>query len=69
MTMDKFIDIKEKLSPCPFCGSKDVEINSVTIGERKSSYIFCNGCGAYVEFDYSNHGWEETMELWNRRAK
>jgi len=46
-----------------------MEINSVTIGERKSSYIFCNSCGAYVEFDYSNHGWEETIELWNRRAK
>ena len=69
MTMDKFIDIEEKLIPCPFCGSEDVEINSVTIGERESSYIFCNSCGAYVEFDYSNHGWEETIELWNRRVK
>ena len=68
-TTDYYTEIADKLRPCPFCGSEDVEINSVTIGERESSYIFCNGCGAYVEFEFSDHGWEETIELWNRRAK
>ena len=63
--MDK---LKPKLKPCPFCGSKDVEVfepdnKETTVGRA----VICNNCDTRVGFPTA---FDEliAMDLWNRRA-
>lgn len=60
------------LKPCPFCGSKNVEIRA---GLMFSGAVHCNACTADVVFnavsnllEYSKDWKEITVERWNMRA-
>ena len=51
---------KQKLKPCPFCGSDNVELH------RNIEYVLCTKCGARgTPFD--GHP-ADAVESWNRRA-
>lgn len=60
----------QKLKPCPFCGSKNVEIfepvnkNKNVVGRA----VMCNECGTRVGFPLAYDDLMAT-EAWNRRTK
>lgn len=58
----------QQLKPCPFCGSKDVDIfapvNKDTIGRA----VHCNSCNTRVGFPNAYDEIQAT-EYWNRRAE
>lgn len=56
--------MKEKLKPCPFCGSENIEIVRSPITER--FIATCNSCA--VSSRYFNDE-DEAIEGWNRRAE
>lgn len=47
---------KDQLKPCPFCGSKDLDV---------TQWIECNGCGAFgpKPDDYGD------LSAWNERKE
>lgn len=54
-----------KLKPCPFCGSKDIQVKKVE-GLTTWRYIQCDHCGGRTD------GWkDETLarKAWNKRSK
>ncbi len=58
--------IDDELKSCPFCGSKDVEVD-----KREEGYgILCHNCGVWA-----TSGWwwlnnsKDAIELWNKRVK
>lgn len=51
------------LKPCPFCGSKNIDLEYVE--EFDSYYATCTGCG--VATRYTDR--EQAIRFWNRRAK
>ena len=50
--------MSEKLRPCPFCGSEDVE--------NTGNYVKCRNCLADGPFNYTNV--DEAAENWNTRT-
>ena len=50
-----------ELKACPFCENDNLEIQK---GYR-SSWVYCNGCGAYGAIGDDETG---AAEAWNRRA-
>ena len=52
-----------ELKPCPFCGSKDVEVNINGL----DSYIECGNCLAVFRQREACNA-DETIEAWNKRA-
>ena len=57
--------MKEKLKPCPFCGSDDLEIYIKGTGRRKYA-VCCNTCDARGERTKIK---EEAATAWNRRVE
>lgn len=62
-----------ELKPCPFCGSKDIELRS---GMLFNGAVHCNGCSADVVFDAvklvanGDSDWKSAViNGWNRRVK
>lgn len=56
-----------ELKPCPFCGSKDIELSAEEYHDKDVFYIVsCNNCGAQIEG--SGRG-KEAAEAWNTRCK
>lgn len=56
-----------ELKPCPFCGSKDVDVGYrlPMFGENLLYYAICNDCQAtsvHTRFE------KNAIEAWNRRA-
>lgn len=52
-----------ELKPCPFCGSKNIEITSYG---ADIVFIQCDGCSAtFPHFDCE----KEAIEAWNRRVE
>ncbi|MBQ8691705.1 MAG: Lar family restriction alleviation protein [Synergistaceae bacterium] len=66
---------KFELKPCPFCGSRDLELYSEendVLGEVCwESFILCNNCHAhfrkFVTYDSREEAEAEIAELWNTR--
>lgn len=59
--------MSENLKPCPFCGSRDVDVFDAG-GEpyaRSQPYVHCNNCNADSEMCDSL---DEAIAAWNRRA-
>ena len=57
-------EAEEKLLPCPFCGSKD--INRTSYGFNYSGYmVACTNCNSCSIANTRR----EAVERWNRRAK
>lgn len=63
----------EKLKPCPFCGSENVELRA---GALFNGAVHCNDCTADVVFDAvrltlsGDDNWRDAViEGWNRRAE
>ena len=57
-----------ELKPCPFCGSKDVEIrwHAPLFGEMAMlNYVICNDCGAMGSHKILE---SEAIKAWNRRT-
>lgn len=54
----------QKLKPCPFCGSSDVEILLPYPKKDDSALIYCFGCGLRI----SRNSVSEVIATWNRRA-
>lgn len=53
--------MSEKLKPCPFCGSRDIEV--VRYGtNRVSCIVQCEDCGCKLESNEIGHG-----DAWNMR--
>lgn len=62
--------IVNKCKPCPFCGARADEIETVT-GVPMIACSNYNGCGAIVSFnnkDCDEHG-KPPVEYFNRRAE
>lgn len=62
----------EKLKPCPFCGSTNVELRR---GMVFNGAVHCRNCTADVVFDAARLVWEDdenwqdaVTKGWNRRA-
>ena len=57
----------EKLKPCPFCGSKDVEIFEPIPKNAVGRAIVCKNCNVRVGFPTA---YDDVMaaEEWNRRV-
>ncbi|MCK4983705.1 MAG: Lar family restriction alleviation protein [Victivallaceae bacterium] len=51
---------KEKLKPCPFCGSENLTINH----DYYPSWISCEGCGSLGPEDEDT---QEAEKKWNTR--
>ena len=51
----------EKLKPCPFCGSDDIEL-STGLAEY---WAFCHDCTATTSMERTQ---EEAIQVWNTRA-
>ena len=49
-----------ELKPCPFCGSKNVDVTKIG---PEDWWLQCRGCGATGPIGESE---EETIKLWNR---
>ena len=62
--------IMTKCKPCPFCGSRADEIESIT-GLRMSACSNYNGCGAIVSFNNKNcdERGVSPVVYFNRRAE
>lgn len=58
--------MKEKLKPCPFCGSK--KVSKFIAPLMKTMMFVCENCGADVCFYGAEHEPKAT-EAWNRRDK
>lgn len=61
-----------RLRPCPFCGSDDVEIVRQEDEELQYNEILCHRCGATVTFadcectrGYETRSADETVRMWN----
>ena len=54
--------MNEKLKPCPFCGSIDVEEKQYGDNEF---WVSCADCGARIP-EYEDY--DEAIEAWNRRT-
>ena len=65
--------MKEKLKPCPFCGSPDLEIGTLTGMFEERYYVYCRKCkvtgplGKFTATKYN--GVKSAIAIWNRRAK
>ncbi len=57
---------KQKLKPCPFCGSKEAYLAVNCYGQNS---VRCPNCGAVVwGNDNESPTKKRAIELWNRRA-
>jgi Lar family restriction alleviation protein len=56
---------KDKLLPCPFCGSKNLVFTNGTYVARHAHSVRCKDCGAKNGF-YTKR--ENAITGWNRRA-
>lgn len=58
----------DNLKPCPFCGSKYINVNYIREDEGRGiegAYIECPNCGTSTRiFDDP----DEVVEFWNRRS-
>ena len=54
---------QEQIKPCPFCGSKKVEVCRTN---ENACWIRCEKCGADSESDPSR---KRAIQIWNRRPK
>ena len=55
----------QDLKPCPFCGSKDLDVTNIT-GEGEENWIECNQCACMGT--YRRQTKEEAISLWNTRS-
>lgn len=55
--------MKNKLKPCPFCGSKNLHY-SKPLGPYRGSSVVCIDCGATI-----NAQDDKAKDNWNRRAE
>ena len=72
---------KTHLKPCPFCGSKKVELvglETITVQGKEQTHVIiqCNGCNVYAGVPFDTEKWakdcnykEEAADYWNRRSK
>ncbi len=56
--------MKEKLKPCPFCGSKNIVIEGGPI-----SGGFCATCNSCFAVGSWSHCEDEAIKTWNERAE
>jgi len=62
-----------RLRPCPFCGSDDVELSITALDDDyKFNKVNCNHCGVTVSFavrectrGYETRSADETVRMWN----
>lgn len=57
------------LKPCPFCGSKNIELAQKTVFTQNIPvgidwYVLCNGCCSSSGLFISDH---DAINAWNRR--
>lgn len=57
--IQSYVEEKEKLLPCPFCGGKAKLVSSV------ESWVECKSCGATSRFCACDSG---AIEKWNKRV-
>lgn len=55
--------MSEKLKPCPFCGSPNIDPKGW--GSTQTSGPACDDCGASAGSSFKSE--EENVEAWNRR--
>lgn len=66
---------KMNLKPCPFCGSKNVELEHCyrgIVSSTKCAYIQCKSCGAKTDEVFISTAYscdEKAIELWNKRSE
>ena len=68
LTTNEILEMMDKLSYCPFCGSKAV---FDCYGFRQEHKVVkCVSCNARIEYDdETNHGYLVLFDKWNQRAK
>lgn len=59
---------KEKLKPCPFCGSEAFLRQTPAFEFNEFDfYVSCSNCRAMIDNIYGTE--ERAIEAWNRRAR
>ncbi len=53
----------DELSPCPFCGSKDIRVDNLI--DPDDFFVHCMECWIQQIADYTR---EEAIRRWNKRA-
>lgn len=56
---------ENKLKPCPFCGSDEVEVEHNAHGEF---WCYCPACYSRTGTYDQENGYTLAIEAWNRRA-
>ena len=54
-----------KLKPCPFCGSRNIEMRRLSVQGRWSRFVRCLDCWANTDVCADD---ELAAACWNRRA-
>ena len=55
-----------KLKPCPFCGSENIDYGRTSCTFGNDINIHCRNCGGKVQI-CEEYGYEELNNQWNRR--
>ena len=58
----------DKLKPCPFCGSTEIDFGIGTGTLRGFGYVQCENCGAEIREVTKCKNADTAIEAWNRRA-
>ena len=57
--------MSEKIKPCPFCGSENVQLEDLGYPH----HVYCENCAARVTGKgYGEEGEADAIKAWNRRA-
>ncbi|WP_370688894.1 Lar family restriction alleviation protein [Xenorhabdus anantnagensis] len=61
----------DKLKPCPFCGSNNVNVDCLDYKSDYDSWVDCLHCDARGPSSYGNENkdisYKNAIELWNKR--
>lgn len=60
----RILRTEEKLAPCPFCGSEEIELYVWAMTDCWN--VRCEGCGATT---LKREGKDTAIKSWNRRAE
>lgn len=67
--MSTYVASKEKLEPCPFCGSKNLSIRVDDNNYKIPYFVNCDDCNTEGPQVYGNEEKFDPIKAWNTRIK